>query len=576
VFQLESLARIAPGLAALGRYRRGDLPHDLAAGLAVAAVTVPTTVANAQLAGFPPAIGLYASILPLLVYALFGTSRQLMVGTNAVGGAMIAAAVAPLAAGDPTLTLDLAMALTLVTGILCIGASFLRLGALADFLSKPILVGFMNGVAISIVLSQVSNLFGISIEANGIVPRAWEFVSKLALTHWPTLLVGLGTIVVLAISPRIVKHVPGILIALALAAIVVQVLGLEQTGVVTIGPVPRGLPTLRIPLVPLDKLPLLVAEAAGLALVAFSTTMLAARSFADRNRYDIDADREMVALGAANIGAAVSQGFVVSGIISRTSIGEAAGGRTQITGIVAATVIALVLVAFTEPLQYIPAVSLAAVLVTVGAALFDWRTLAEIRQIDRHEFWIAMIATIGVIAVGVMNAILVAVVLALLIFVRFVSRPKVEVLGEIPGQPGFHSTERHPEATTQPGLVLFRFNGPMIFFSAPYFKREALKAAAAAGPELKWFIIDLLPVNMIDATGFFTLQEVFDELRSRGVVAGAAAREAEWADWAATRSLSDKLARNRFFTTLRQAVNTYKTDVVGAASEPLIERDAAG
>jgi len=572
--QLGGLARFAPGLPALLNYRRGDFPHDLAAGLTVAAVAVPASVANAQLAGFSPVVGLYASMLPMVAYALFGTSRQLLVGPSAAGAAIVASALVPLAAGDEARYVDLAMALTLITGLLCIGASFLRLGALSDFLSKPILVGFMNGVAIDVVLSQIGRLFGITIEASGIVPRAWEFISKLPLTHWATLFVGLGTLALLAVAPRFVKVLPGALIAMAAAALAVRVLGLEQAGVATLGPMPGGLPLPRVPVIPLDKLPMLVAEAAGIALVMFSTTMLAARSFADRNRYEVDADREIAALGVANIAAAVTQGFAVNGTNSRTAVGEAAGGRTQVTGIVAAAAIAVVLLAFTGPLRYIPTVSLAAVLVGAGASLFNWRAVAAIRRIDRREYWIAMIATVGVIAVGVINAILVAVVLALLSFVRLASRPKVEILGAVPGQPGFHSIARHPDAATPPGLVLFRFDGPVIFFNAPFFKREVQKAALAAGPQLKWFVIDFLPINMVDATGLYAIQEVIDELRSRGIAVGAAARETQWADWAAERGYGAELGKTRFFATLEHAVQAYDDET--AAASPATRADPPG
>lgn len=550
------LARFAPGLAALLAYRRSDFPHDLAAGLAVAAVAIPGSVASAQLGGFPPVVGLYASTLPMMAYALFGTSRQLLVGPSAAGAAIVAAGIAPLALGDALRYHDLAIALTFFAGLFYIGASFLRLGALADFLSKPILVGFMNGVAINVVLSQIGNLFGIHIEASGIVPRAWEFATKLALTHWPTLWVGLGTIAVLAVAPRFLKPLPGALVAIVVASLAVHFLGLGAAGVATLGPVVGGLPTPRVPDVPVEFLPTLVAEAAGLALVLFSTTMLAARSFADRNRYEIDADREIAALGAANIASALTQGFAVNGTSSRTAVGETAGGRTQVTGIVTAAAILIVVIAFTWPLQFIPSVSLAAVLIMAGASLFNWDAVKAIRNIDQREFWIAMAATVGVIVFGVMNAILVAVMLAILSFVQLASRPKVELLGRIEGQPGFHSIERHPEASTPPGLVLFRFDGPIIFFSAPYFKREVQKAALAA-PGLKWFVIDLLPVNMVDATGVYAIQEAFEQLRENGVVASAAARDTQWADWAAERGLGEKLGKTRFFTTLGQAVDAY-------------------
>ena len=562
----ERLGRWMPGLATLAAYRRSDLPHDLGAGIAVAAVAIPGSMASAQLAGLPPEFGLYASMLPMVVYALFGTSRQLLVGPSAAGAAIVASAIAPLAQGDAALYLDLAIALTLITGLLCVGASFLKLGALADFLSRPIIVGFMNGVAINVVLSQLGTLFGIRIDASSIVPRAWEFLGKLPTTQWPVLAVGAGTMVVLVVAPRVVKALPAALVALVAASLVVHFFDLGRAGVATIGAVPGGLPLPRVPSVPADHLPTLVAEAAGLALVLFSTTMLAARSFADRNRYEVDADREIAALGVANVASALAQGFAVNGTNSRTAVGEAAGGRTQLTGIAAAAAIAIILLAFSWPLQFIPRVALAAVLVTAGASLFNWSAVAAIRRISRREFVIAMSATVGVVAVGPMNAVLVAVALALVSFVQQASRPGSETLGTIPGQPGFHALARHQDASVPPGLVLFRFDGPVIFFNAPHFKREVKRAVEAAGPGLKWFVIDLQPVNMIDATGLYAMQDVFDDLRGRGIVAGAATRTAQWADWAAKRGYTERLERTRFFPTLRQALAAYVAEVAGTAA----------
>lgn len=545
----------------LADYRRSDFPHDLAAGLSVTAVAVPMAVANAQLAGLAPATGLYASMLPLVAYALFGTSRHLMVGPSAAAAAIVAAAAAPLAAGDAARYYALVTAVTFIAGALCIGASFLRVGAIADFLSKPILIGFLNGVGISVVLSQIGILFGFSLAGSGIVPRALEFAGNLPQTHWPTLLVGLGTIAMLVVWPRLVPRVPAALVAMVAAGAVVSALGLANLGVSTIGPVSGGWPAPRLPSFAWSELPLLVAEAAGLSLVLFSTLMINARSFAARHGYDVDADREMAALGAANLASALTQGFAVNGTSSRTAVGEAAGGRTQAAGIVSAVAVAVILLAFTWPLQFIPTVALAGVLVMAGISLLGWSELATIRRIDRREFWLAIVAMVGVVAVGVMNAILVAVVLAILNFVKIVSRPKVEILGRIPGQPGFHAVERHPEAATRPGLMLFRFNGPIIFFSSPYFKREVQRAAAAAGPGLRWFVIDLLPVTMIDATGHYTIQDVLSDLRSRGVVVAAAARETEWSDWAADRGFAETLAKIRFYATLQQATEAYDREV---------------
>ena len=552
------VSRAAPGVAGLLPYDRSNLSHDLVAGLSVAAVALPVGVAYAQLAGFNPTVGLYSSILPLVAYAIFGTSRQLVIGPDAATCALITAAVTPLALGNQELYESLSVTLALFAGLLCIGASFLKLGAIADFFSKPILVGFLNGISLSIILGQVGKILGFSIDAGGIVPRLIEIVSKLGLTHGPTLAVGLGTFMVLLIAPRLVKQVPAALVAMILAAIAVRLLGLEQHGVMIVGEVPAGLPHIRLPHFSADLVPTLFEEAAGLALVMFSSMMLTSRSFASKNGYDVDADKEFAALGAANIASAISQGFAVSGADSRTAMSDATGGRTQVTGLVAAATIAVVLLFFTGPLRYVPIAALGAVLVKAGLSLVDLNALKSIYRIDRREFALSVLATLGVVAVGAIHAILFAVVLATLRFVRLTARPKTEILGSVQGLPGFHSIELHPTAATIPGLLLFRFNAPIVFFNASYFKRELLAAANAAGPGLKWFVVDMLPVTLVDATGLYTTLEVAAELDRRGTTLIAAGRQTEWHAWAKSRKLADGYRRTKMFPTLRAAVKAYR------------------
>lgn len=553
------LAKIAPGLAKLLNYQRGDLSHDILAGLSVAAVALPVGVAYAQLAGFNPAVGLYSSILPLLAYAVFGTSRQLIVGPDAATCALVTAAVAPLASADQHLYESLSMTLALLAGALCIGASFLRLGALADFLSKPILVGFLNGIALSIILGQIGKIFGYSITKGGIVPRLIEFVEKLGLTHWATLAVGVGTFLALLITSRLFRRIPAALLAMIIAAITVRMLGLEGQGVKTVGEVRAGLPVLKLPHFPLGVVPNLLGDAAGLALVTFSSMMLTSRSFASKNRYDVDADKEFAALGTANIASALSQGFAVSGADSRTAMSDATGGRTQVTGLIAAAIIAVVLLFFTEPLRHVPVAALGAVLVKAGLSLVDITALRTIYRIDRREFALSIMATLGVVSVGSMRAILVAVILAILRFVRLLSRPKIEVLGEVEGFPGFHAVDRHPDAVTVPGLVLLRFNAPIVFFNAPFFKRGVLAAADAGGPSLKWLVLDMLPVTLVDATGLFTVEEIADTLRERGVILAAAGRQTEWRLWAESRRRMPKDRKIPIYPDLCEVVRVYQS-----------------
>ena len=559
---MNRLARFAPGVAALYRYRKQDLPHDLVAGLSVAAVALPVGVAYAELAGFNPAVGLYSSILPLLAYALFGSSRQLVLGPDAATCALVAAAVAPLAGADPDQYLGMTMTLTLLAGLLCIGASFFKLGALADFLSRPILAGFMNGIALSIALGQLGKLFGFEIEAGGIIPRFIELAQKLGQTHLPTLAVGVASFAVLLVLPRLVRRLPAALVVMILAAIAVAALGLDAYGVSIVGKVPAGLPAPALPNVPLDALKPLLAGAAGIALISFTSMMTTARSFAARNGYDIDADRDLAALGAANIAAAVSHGFAVSGADSRTAMSDSAGGRTQITGLVAAAAIALVLLFLTGPLEYVPQAALGAVLVMAAYSLVDIAGVRVLWREDKAEFTISIVATLGVVAVGSIDAILFAVVLALLRFVRIVARPPCEVLGEVQGLPGFHSIERHPEARTIPGLCLFRFNSPIVFFNAAYFKRSVLDAAFAAGPGLRWVVLDAVPVTSHDVTGRYALRELEHELAGRGIGIALAGRQTEIANWRRETGLEElRPTRVRLFPTLRRAVRSLQTEL---------------
>jgi len=351
---------------------------------------------------------------------------------------------------------------------------------------------------------------------------------------------------------------------MALAGAAVVILGLDAAGVKTIGPVPGGLPEIKLPYPDPALFTSLAAEAAGLALVTFSSMMLTARSFAAKNGYDIDPDQDFAALGAANIASALSQGFAVSGASSRTAVSDVAGGKTQAVGLVAAAAVALVLLLFTPALQYVPLAALGAVLVMAGLSLIDVASVRLFYRIDPTEALLSALATLGVVVVGPVNAILFAVVLALLRFIKLMSRPRVETLGKVPGYPGLHSLERHGEGKAIPGLLLFRFNAPVTFFNAPYFKRELMRAVDEAGPGLRHVVIDLLPVSDIDATGLLTVVEVISVLKARGISFDAAGRATEWRVWAERKGFDDQ--RIRYFPTLRQAMRELSAEDQGDGS----------
>ncbi len=510
------LGRIAPGLAMLRGYQLGWLRYDVAAGLSVAAVALPISIAYAQLAGFPPAVGLYASILPLVAYAVLGTSRQLIVNPDAATCAMVASIVMPLAGGDAALYGALTASLTVLTGVACGLAGFFRLGFLADFLGKPVLVGFMNGIALSIGVGQIGNFFGLSLESGRVMPRLIEFASKLDGTHLPTLAVGVTTFVVMGGVRRFFARLPAPLVALIVAVALVEVFGLDHRGVAVLGAVPAGLPHVRWTPIPSAPVGALLSGAAGLALVSFTSGMITARSFAARNRYEIDVDREFIALGACNIAAGVSQGFAVTGADSRTAMSDLMGGKTQVTGLVAAAAMALVLLLFTGPLQFLPTSALGAVLISASLGLFDWRALVRLFRIHEGEFAVCLTAMLGVVTFGALQGIALAIALAMLVLLIRSSRPGDAVLGRVDGRQGLWDVANHEGATAVPGVVLYRFNASVIFYNAPYFRHRVL-AVAASSPGATWFILDGAPIVHLDSTAADTIAVLADDLAAGGM-----------------------------------------------------------
>jgi high affinity sulfate transporter 1 len=515
------IGRFAPGLGQLLDYRREWLRVDLLAGVSVAAVAVPTAIAYAELIGFEPIVGLYAAILPLVAYALFGTSRQLIVNPDAATCAIFAATVLPLAAGDPDALRSLSVGLAVLTGLICIAAGIFRLGFVADFLAKPILVGYLNGVAISIFLGQIGKVFGFSMQSRGIIQTLIELAGKLHLTHLPTLAVGLTTLVVIMGSKRLWPRAPAPLLATVAAVALVYGLGLENRGVAVVGKLPAGLPGLSWPQIDAESLKLLLGGALGVALVSFSSGMVTARSFAARNHYDVDVDQEFIALGACQIAAGLSEGFAVTGADSRTAVNDAMGGKTQMVGLTAAATMAAVLFFLTEPLRYLPVAALGAILIVAAIGLFDVAALRKMWRVNRSECALSLFTTLGVIWLDLLQGILLAVGSALLLLIKRVSRPPDAVLGRVSGMRGWHEVAHHQEALTHPGLMVYRFDAAVVFFNAGYFKKRVLELVAGH-PNIQWFIVDGSTINLVDITGAEMLETLAEELASRGIRLGFA------------------------------------------------------
>ncbi len=542
----------APGLAALRRYQADWLRYDIAAGVSVAAVAIPVAIAYSQLANLPPVYGLYSSILPLVAYAVFGTSRQLIMAPDAATCAIVAAVVLPLAAHDPARQVSLTVALTMLTGLLCIAAGIARLGFLTNFLARPILAGYLNGIAISIIGGQLGKLFGFGVKPAGIFRTLAEFVSKLPDTHLLTLAVSVAFFVLLRVLKRTAPRLPAPLIAVLLAIVASRFFDLGSHGVALLGVIPAGLPKLMAPQIGLKDLEPLATGAAAIALISFNSAMVTARGFAVKNRYDLDPNKEFIALGFANIGAAALQGFAVSGADSRTAVNDSVGGKSQVTSLVAASLVVAVLLFLTGPLALLPTAVLSAVLVNAALGLFDIRGLARLHGISRKEFNLSIIALLGVVTAGVLPGVLFAVGVALFQLLVRSSCPNDAVLGRVPGMDGYHDIRAYPGAETIPGMVIFRFDAALVFFNADRFKSRVL--AVAKAEQAHCFIMDAETIPTIDSTGAEAMAEVCTALASQGVAFALAEAKRPIRQMAERMGLLEQIAGGRSFPTLDEAV----------------------
>jgi len=489
---LSRLYNFMPGLQTLFNYQRQWLADDMRSALSVAAVALPVAIAYAQLTGVNAAVGLYSCILPMMLYALFGTSKQLIIGPDAATCAVIAAVVTPLAAGDSFKHWQLVITMTAMTGIWCFIASRFKLGVLADFLSKPILMGLLNGVAITIIVSQFSKVFGFTFDERYLLERLGGVPTYLSQTHIPTLLMALLTLSAYFAFKRIKPSWPASMLAITLAAILVWLFNLEQFEIKTIGVVTGGLPIFNPPMFDIGVIRELVVPALNLAIVSFVSMMLTARSFAAKNGYDINPDKEFRALGIANLASALSQGFAVSGADSRTAVNDNAGGKTQLVSIIAAVIIAIIALFLTAPLEYIPSAALGIVLIIASIHLIDLKALWQLKFKDKQAFYLALTTLFAVLFIGVIPGITLAVLLGLFQFIRSVMRPSDTILG-IDAKGVVRSLDETDKAKAIQGVFIYRFNSPLTYFNVGYFKRRLLEQYARQKDDIECVIIDAVP-----------------------------------------------------------------------------------
>ena len=553
--------RWVPGLRTLREYQRSWLANDLVAGLVLTAVLVPVGMGYAQAAGLPPITGLYATIVPLVAYAIFGPSRVMVLGPDSSLAAVIAAVILPLGGDDPEAAVALAGALAVITGLIILVAGIARLGFVTELLSRPVQLGYLYGIAVTILVGQLPRLCGFSIEGRGLLTEIRDFAQGVAdgQVNRAALAVGLAGIVVILVLRRFWRRVPGVAVAVVVGIAAVAIFDLEAEGVEVVGVLPEGLPTLVFPSVDLADLGALFGGALGIALVAVADTTVMSQSLAAQRNESVDFDQELRALGVANLASGLFQGFAISSSSSRTPVAVSAGARSQLTPLVGAVTIALLLVFAPGLLRDLPLPMLAAIVITAAIGLIDVAAVRRLYRVRRSEFVLWLAAFGGVALLGVLMGIFTAILLSLVDFVRRAWRPHDAVLGREDELKGYHDIDRHPSARQVPGLLLYRFDAPLFFANAAWFRRRVKGLVAEAAHPVRWVVVAAEPVTDVDTTAADTLDQLLRELRPQQVTLAFAELKGPVKDRLRRYGPYDAIGPDHFFPTIGTAVNAYVT-----------------
>jgi len=550
--------RWLPGLFTLLHYKRTWLPKDIAAGLVLTTMLVPVGIAYAEASGVPGIYGLYATIIPLLAYALFGPSRILVLGPDSALAAPILAVVVQYAASDPQRAIAVASLMALVAGAFCVIAGLLRLGFITELLSKPIRYGYMNGIALTVLISQLPKLFGLKVDSEGPLRDLWHLGQALfaGQGHWPSFIVGAGSLVlILLLKPF--KRIPGILIAVVLATLAVGLFNLDQMGVKVLGQLPQGLPSFVFPWVTdIDWVEVILGGIA-VALVSFADTSVLSRTYAARLKMPVNPNQEMFGLGVANLASGLFQGIPISSSSSRTPVAEAAGAQTQFTGIIGALAVTLLLLVAPNLMQHLPNSALAAVVIAAALGLFEFADLKRIFRMQQWEFWLSFTCFVGVAVFGAIAGICIAVAVSVIEFLWDGWRPHHAVLGRVDGLRGYHDVQRYPQARRIPGLVLLRWDAPLFFANAEQFQITVMAAVDASPTAVQRLVIAAEPVTSIDITSADMLAELDRALEARGVELQFAEMKDPVKDKMRQFELFEPMGEKAFHPTVGAAVDAY-------------------
>jgi high affinity sulfate transporter 1 len=522
---------------------------------------VPVGIAYAEASGVPGINGLYATIVPLLAYALFGPSRILVLGPDSSLAPLILTTILPLSAGDPYRAAALAGMMAIVSGLVCIVAGVSRLGFITELLSKPIRYGYMNGIALTVLLSQIPKLLGFSVTAKGPLRQAWGILGRVfgGNTNVAAFAIGACTLALILLLKRR-PRIPGILIAVVAATVVVARFNLAtRAGVSVLGSLPKGLPLPRLPMIRLDDLQPILMGGIAVALVSFADTSVLSRTYAARLRTTVDPNQEMIGLGIANLMGAFFQGFPVSSSSSRTPVAEAAGAKSQLTGVVGAIAIALLLMFAPDLLRQLPHTALAAVVIAAAIGLIEVSDLRRIYRIQRWEFWLSMFCFSGVAVLGAIPGIALAITIAVIEFLWDGWRPHSAVLGRVDRVKGYHDITRYPEARLIPGLVLFRWDAPLFFANAELFHERVMNAVASSQTPVRWVVVTAEPVTSIDVTAADVVCDVDDALHATNIKLCFAEMKDPVKDKLKRFGLFTRFGEENFFATIGEAVSAYHT-----------------
>lgn len=490
---------------------KADLPKEAMAGVTLAALMVPLNIGYAQVAGLPPIVGLYAAIFPMVVFALLSSSRQLVAGPDAPVAALIGSLLGAMAAPDDPHYLQLALAQTLMCALIFFAFWIFRLGFLANFLSRAVMTGFVTGLGIEVLSSQIEKILGVSVDARGWFREQWQVIKAIPDAHWWSVAVGVGTIVVIRLCKKFFPKVPGALVALVIFTAIVSIFNLDKHGVSVLGDVPSGLPALTYPHgVSLGEYLNLLAGALALCGVTLADALLVGRSYAQKNGYPMDADQQLFAFGAANVASGFTGGFMVGSSASRTAAMDGTGSRSQWPSIIGAGVVALVVLFLTSLLALLPNAVLAGIVANAVLALIEIGEIRELFKVRKDEALVAVSCALGVLMLGSLKAVIFSFLLSTIMIVRKSSEVTSAVLGQVGGEPNFVSVKRHEGASVTPGLVVYRFSGPLYFANANTFQSDITKQIEQADPPLEWFVLDAEAITDIDTSGADALGQVLD------------------------------------------------------------------